>query len=434
MTINIYSSHKGIDVDVSIDIIRKELLEISLKDNEAWANTINDSFNTTMSCLSSGISCCDPSITDHCSPLGGDFRLNDRYNKIFYDPKSSTTAGFDSIGNVCNNFNSLIGNASCPFRVTLNWQAVCKTPCVDPQILLIYKFEYKPGLTLSKVNINYNKVNIKIIRDKIVSGSSMSFTQSQVFDANGTFTTPANVNFLMIEAWGGGGAGAWGDVKDLPAVYDATNTHIVTPKTTFQLAGGGGGGGGYIKSVYMVSPNTTYHIQVGNGGDPFSTDINLKNGGNSSVDIIGFVAAPGGKVGVDCNDLDTTLVSTDYTACLGTEGTGGAGGLFSGGETGDTAVGQTGGSYSEVFSKWYHPPSSSTTEDDYWQVAFAGGSGGAAGGNGGRGASCDRENLEASPATSPGGGGAGVAGPKVATQSEVPMFAYGAKGRVIIWW
>jgi len=57
--------------------------------------------------------------------------------------------------------------------------------------------------------------------------------QTQTYTANGTFTVPAGVTSVQVEAWGGGGAGGG---------VDGVNWQ--------NRAGGGGGGGAYVKKYF----------------------------------------------------------------------------------------------------------------------------------------------------------------------------------------
>src|SRR5690606_11223133 len=71
---------------------------------------------------------------------------------------------------------------------------------------------------------------------------------TQSFDTPGsyTFTAPAGVTSITVEAWGAGGGGS-----------SITNFG----------GGGGGGGGAYASSVIPVTPGTSYNIVVGAGGN-----------------------------------------------------------------------------------------------------------------------------------------------------------------------
>jgi hypothetical protein len=69
------------------------------------------------------------------------------------------------------------------------------------------------------------------------------------YRASGTWTAPAGVTRVMMEAWGAGGAGGPGS----PGA---------------QGGGGGGGAGAYQRVVLAVVPGTTYDLVVGDGGQP----------------------------------------------------------------------------------------------------------------------------------------------------------------------
>ncbi|MDI5951247.1 choice-of-anchor D domain-containing protein [Flavobacterium yafengii] len=95
---------------------------------------------------------------------------------------------------------------------------------------------------------------ITLISKKLVFTISLLFITffgisqtTQTFSTSGTFTVPAGITSIQVEAWGGGGAG--GGATGNPS------------------AGGGGAGGGYVKNTSLtVIPGTTYTVTVGNGG------------------------------------------------------------------------------------------------------------------------------------------------------------------------
>lgn len=425
LVINSVRNSKSVDVYSSLDIIRSQLQSLSTRDAEAWNATVGDPQNTSLSCLASGVPCCVPG-SNPCVPMSGPFRLLDRFGKIYYDSMTNPKAGFDYIGNVCGSFDSVNGNNECPFRATLSWRAVCKDKCLSPQVFLSYKIDYKPGSGALTPVLNSRKTNLDIYRDQVVSSSSMSFTQSKVYDTSGTFIVPTNAAFIMVEAWGGGGAGGWGNaVQGSPtyAVAGDSTSEKISPYTMYTLAGGGGGGGEYIKSIYVVSPGATYNVYVGDGGNPLATTAAGRSGKDSFVDVDGYIRARGGGDGKDCFEID----------CPGTQGTGGLGGT---GVTNFGVIslpGQDGGKYNETFSQWFHEEATAGAGNEHWELIFSGGNGGSSGGRGGRGASNDRDNG-GSPSTAPGGGGAGMSGAKPASISTPPAVAVGAPGRIIIWW
>lgn len=82
----------------------------------------------------------------------------------------------------------------------------------------------------------------------VVGGCYPAFAQHgvQEFTANGTFTVPAGVSELRVDAYGGGGGGGGGD------------------STTF--GEGSGGGGAYNAGVITVSPGAVLTIVIGGGG------------------------------------------------------------------------------------------------------------------------------------------------------------------------
>jgi len=72
-----------------------------------------------------------------------------------------------------------------------------------------------------------------------------AFSQTQTFNSSGSFTVPAGVTSITVEAWGGGGAGG------------GTNSNNAK-------GGGGGAGGAYARSVLTgLIPGTNYTVTVG---------------------------------------------------------------------------------------------------------------------------------------------------------------------------
>lgn len=118
-------------------------------------------------------------------------------------------------------------------------------------------------------------------------GNTMNGQTTAVFTANGTWTCPATVTFVTVEAWGAGAGGRTGG-------------------GTKGFTGGGGGGGAYAKiNTVSVTPGMSYSITVG-GISGFDTS------GNASTATFGLktISAAGGSIGSE----------------PGTNATGGAGG------------------------------------------------------------------------------------------------------------
>ena len=91
-----------------------------------------------------------------------------------------------------------------------------------------------------------------------------------------TFTVPANVDHVIIEAWGGGGAGGY---------------------SSSDLVGcGGGGGGAYARSSISVGQKQI-KIENGSGGQSNSKDSKTTHGGTTKVYYNGTlkVQAAGGS-------------------------------------------------------------------------------------------------------------------------------------------
>jgi hypothetical protein len=114
------------------------------------------------------------------------------------------------------------------------------------------------------------------------------------------FTVPAGVTKVLVELWGGGGAG-----------------YLGTTSSTF---GAGGGGGGYAKGWFAVTPGNFIAIVVGSAGNSGNPA-----GGLSTVDYGGFVyGSSGGQGGSNSNGQGGTFYTTNPTmAIIGLAGQGG---------------------------------------------------------------------------------------------------------------
>lgn len=155
-----------------------------------------------------------------------------------------------------------------------------------------------------------------------------------------TWTVPAGVTSITIEAWGAGGAGGatampWGGIQSPSA---------------------GGGGGAYASSTINVTAGTTYNVTVGAGGTN-ATGTAL-HGGNSSVKngSITIVEAEGGRsvggtntlTGAQGGKAANSIGTTKYSGGNGGDGDQTNTGAYSasgggGGAAGTTANGGNGG-------------------------------------------------------------------------------------------
>lgn len=148
------------------------------------------------------------------------------------------------------------------------------------------------------------------------------------YTANGTFTVPAGVTTVKVEAWGGGGAGG--------------GTFAGFGSST----GGGGGGGAFKRNNSLgVTAGSAITVTVGAGGTG-ATNANGTNGGNS--DFGGLVTADGGKGGKKGNNgAGGGSTSGTHNGGAGAAGSGGKSGGGGGGAgasgNGGNASGMTGG-------------------------------------------------------------------------------------------
>ncbi|MES2773048.1 MAG: Ig-like domain-containing protein, partial [Bacteroidota bacterium] len=157
--------------------------------------------------------------------------------------------------------------------------------------------------------------------------SNAQSTQIGSYTNPGTysFTVPAGVTSIIIQAWGGGG-GAGG--------------------SSASIGGGGGGGGAFSRSQLSVTPGQTYEVVIGTGGQ-----IGLSSGtGNTSGGTggdtrfgagSGLVLAKGGFGGVRANSGGGGASGGQASAGIGTlkfsGGSGGSGGDDGGGGGGSSA-------------------------------------------------------------------------------------------------
>lgn len=198
----------------------------------------------------------------------------------------------------------------------------------------------------------------------VVLLSTLGWAQSQRFTTSGTFTVPAGVTSLTVEAWGAGGKGS----------TLSTNT-----------AGGGGGGGAYAKKVISTTPGTVYTVTVGAGatttaagGDSWfgtSTTV-LAKGGNSAADN-SLLGANGGA-GAPTSIGDPGFVFAGGKGANGVVGSyGGGGGSSAGATAGNNASSATGATAPSNGGPGGNGRSASQGNGSVATVLLGGGGGGA---------------------------------------------------------
>jgi uncharacterized repeat protein (TIGR01451 family) len=195
---------------------------------------------------------------------------------------------------------------------------------------------------------------------------------SEVFTATDTWTAPAGVTSVIVEAWGAGGASRNGTDRR-----------------------GGAGGGGYARSVLSVTGGASYTVTVGSGGTTSEQD-----GGDSWFNTTGSVFAEGGQGGSEGNG-GTANTGNDATF---NGGSGGARGTTAGGGGGGSATATAAGGNGAAGS------------------AGIGGAGGVGAGDGGDGG----DNTQPGENGAFPGGGAGGSG------NGIESINSGGNGQVIV--
>lgn len=202
------------------------------------------------------------------------------------------------------------------------------------------------------------------------------------FSSTSTFTVPAGVTSVTVEAWGGGGRGG--------------------SRTIGSDGYGGGGGGAYAKSILTVTPGNTYTVTVGGGSNSNSSD-----GGDSWFINNTTILAKGG-VSV-ANNGTTGGAGGTAAASIGTV-------KFSGGNGANGSTGSYGGGGGS---------SAGTASNGGNGATNTGGNAPTGGGNGGNGR--NTTSGSGSLGSSPGGGGGGAL-----RTSGSATGGNGADGQVII--
>lgn len=207
-----------------------------------------------------------------------------------------------------------------------------------------------------------------------------------VYDTPGThsFTVPAGVTSITVEAWGGGGRGG------------------STTASTSDRAGGGGGGGAYARSTLTVTPGQTYSLDVGAGSSTTSAggDSAFRNGGTILVRARGGnSAANNSTTGVAGGTAASSTGDVTRSGGTGANGTtsgtdrGGGGGSSAGpnnpGNNGSAATGGVGvtdgGAGGNASTGTGNGAAGTTPGGGGGGAASCGGCGARTGGNGGNG-------------------------------------------------
>ncbi len=209
-------------------------------------------------------------------------------------------------------------------------------------------------------------------------------TETYTSPGEHSFTVPAGVTEITVEAWGGGGGAGKGQGND---------------------AGGGGGGGAFASRTIAVSAGQLYSIVVGAGGAGATGDIG-STGGNSIITLGGspMLQANGGSPGNGriggaggTTSSGTGIVSYaggdggsghDTAQPFNRRGGGGGGSAFSDapGGNGQDGGGNSGGAGGDGEGDGGSGVQGNDNTGNPGNAPGGGGGGGGAGGNGGDGA------------------------------------------------
>lgn len=219
--------------------------------------------------------------------------------------------------------------------------------------------------------------------------SKAAIGETETFNADDTFTVPAGVNSINIQAWGGGGPGSFSQ---------------------------GGGGGSFCAATVAVTPGSNVSIKVGAGGVSSTTQGTPPTpGGQSSVPGTD-VAANGGSAGQQPSGNPPSFIGGaggTIEACTASGAT-----KFAGGEGGRPKEGGGGGGGGSATDSTDGAKGGDATET----APGTGGNGQGAGGNGGA------IGAAGSAGIAPGGGGGGGGSSQTAQVAD----GNGARGQVII--
>jgi trimeric autotransporter adhesin len=201
-----------------------------------------------------------------------------------------------------------------------------------------------------------------------------------------TYTVPAGVTSIKLEAWGAGGAGGSSQ----------------TSTSTINIRGGGGAGGSYASTTISVSTGNVILYTVGAGGTGLSSGFTSGTasgaGGVSSASISGtdVVKALGGPGGISVNGTATINGAGGTVVASGNIGN--VGSIFYGGNGGTAATGYSGSGGG----------SAGTASNGNAGALLVGGVAVTGGGAGGNGSNTNNAATTGSAGSPPGGGGGGA--------------------------
>jgi len=156
----------------------------------------------------------------------------------------------------------------------------------------------------------------------LIGVSSVSFAQTFTDNdptAPNSWTVPAGVTSITVQAWGAGGAGGG--------------------STSNGNGGSGGGGGAYASRTITVTPGSTINYTIGAGG--IGSNGNGTAGGDTTLNALNARGGAGGTANSGAGGVGGIATGGVPTNTDGLPG--GAGGGNPGGDGGDSGNGGTGG-------------------------------------------------------------------------------------------
>ena len=203
-------------------------------------------------------------------------------------------------------------------------------------------------ITASQVGDDYYNPAISVSQNLSVSAVNQA-----TITTSGTWTCPAGVTSIKVEAWGGGGGGG--------------GTILAG------FAGGGAGGSYVINDSVTVVPATSYTVTVGAGGALTGAGgANGNNGGNTTFGSTTPIIANGGVAG-------SGTTTAGQLGSGGTNSSGGSGGTVTLGLPGATGASGSGGAGGSGALGGAGAASRTTVGNGFSVTTLGGGGGGAYG-------------------------------------------------------
>ena len=212
------------------------------------------------------------------------------------------------------------GNAPGPKSIVKRDGTAISAGDLPAGVLTVFRFD---GTSFRLLGLLPSDINA-LIANSAVGHNFVAFRSSGTF----TWTAPAGVTQVFVEAWGGGGGGGGSGPGG---------------------AAGGGGSSGYTSGWVGVVPGTAYQVVVGQGGVGGASGSSATSGANGGTSAFGFpgnafIAAFGGLGG---SPAPTNGYVGGYglpaNSGLGGSNTLGGGGGQSGFFIGSVAIGGVGG-------------------------------------------------------------------------------------------